>query len=144
MRSEPPIISDYLHISFRPDLALLVVRWLRAVSFAEVQEGYGIAREMGYSCEAARWLVDMRRRTDQDAASSGWVGTTLLPAVAAEAAPAMFHVAYLLSSERADILKQNPAIRATTDTAQVHPAYHLRLFLDENTALNWLLTQDVA
>lgn len=130
--------ADYIHLSYRPDVTLLVVRWLRAVSFAEMQEGYQIAREMAYSCGATRWLVDMGRRTDQDAASSGWVGTSLLPAVAAEVASAKFQVAYLLSPERANILAQNPAIRATTETAQLHTAYQLKLFLDEDAAVDWL------
>ncbi|SET72957.1 hypothetical protein [Hymenobacter actinosclerus] len=134
-----PATSDYLNLSYRPDLATLVVRWLRAVSFAEVQEGFRAAREMSYSFGAARWLVDVRRRTELDAASSGWVATTLLPSVAAEAAPAVLHIAYLLSPARADMLEQDGGMRATTATARAHPSYQLQLFLDEGEAVNWLM-----
>ncbi|SDY07973.1 hypothetical protein [Hymenobacter psychrophilus] len=138
MLSAPPLISDYLSLSYRPDLATLVVRWLRAVSFAEIQEGFRTAREMSYSRGAARWLVDVRRRTELDAASSGWVATTLLPAVAAETAPATLHVAYLLSPARADVLEHDRGMQAATATAQAHSAYALRLFLDEGAAVEWL------
>lgn len=140
MLSAPPPTADYLDLSYRPDLATLVVRWLRAVSFPEVQEGFRAAREMSYSRGAARWLVDVRRRTDRDAASSGWVATTLLPAVAAESAPATLHVAYLLSPSRADMLVQDRGLQAATATATAHSAYQLQLFLDEDAALSWLLS----
>lgn len=140
MLSAPSLTADYLHLSYRPDLATLVVRWLRAVSFAEVQEGFRTAREMSYSYGAARWLVDVRRRTELDAASSGWVATTLLPAVAAETAPATLHVAYLLSPARADLLEQDRGMQAATATAKAHSAYMLRLFLDEGAAVGWLMS----
>ncbi|RFP65167.1 hypothetical protein D0N36_09875 [Hymenobacter lapidiphilus] len=140
MLSDTALTTDYLHLSYCPKMATLVVRWLRAVSFAEVQEGLRAAREMSYSYGAARWLVDVRRRTELDAATSGWVATTLLPAVAAESAPAMLHIAYLLSPTRADMLEHSPGMRAVTATAQAHPAYQLQLFLDEAVAVAWLMS----
>lgn len=139
MLSVDSLTSDYLHLAHRPDLATLVVRWLRAVSFAELQEGLRAAREMSYKHGTARWLVDARRRTELDAASSGWVATTLLPAVATESAPAVLHVAYLLSPARTDVLQQDPGMRTITSTAQSHPAYQLQLFLDEGEAVSWLM-----
>ncbi|NVO30486.1 STAS/SEC14 domain-containing protein [Hymenobacter lapidiphilus] len=130
--------DDYLHLSYDPDLALLAVRWQRDVSFAEVQEGMRAAREMSYSHGASRWLIDVRCRAQLDAAVSGWVVTTLLPAVANELAPAMLCVAYLFAPDHIAVLQQNPAMRAATVTAQTHPAYKLQLFQDEKEAISWM------
>lgn len=36
-------IDDFLTLAYRTDLATLTVRWLRTVSFAELQAGFGKA-----------------------------------------------------------------------------------------------------
>ena len=134
-----PGIDDYLHLSYRSDAATLVMRWLRTVSFAEVQEGFRAARELSYSHGAARWLIDVRCRTELDPPTSGWVITTLLPAVAAESAPARLCVAYVLAPSQTHMLEQHSDMRATTATARTHPSYQLQLFQDEHEAVSWLL-----
>ncbi|MBT2556598.1 hypothetical protein J7E24_02280 [Hymenobacter sp. ISL-91] len=138
MLSSIPGTDDYLHLTYDSGSAMLVVRWRRNVSFAEIQEGMRAAREMSYSHEAARWLIDTRHRSQLDAAISGWVATTLLPAVAAELAPATLRVAYLFAPEHMVVLQQSPAMRAATVTAQTHPAYTLQLLQDEAEAISWM------
>lgn len=133
-----PSTDDYLHLAYDPGLAMLIVRWKRDISFAEVQEGMRAAREMSYSHGAARWLIDVRRRSQLDAVISGWVVTTLLPAVADEVAPAALRVAYLFAPDHATVLQQNPAMRAATATAQTHPAYRLQHFQNEKEAISWM------
>ncbi|NVO85684.1 hypothetical protein [Hymenobacter terrestris] len=138
MLSSIPGTDDYLRLSYDLDLAVLMVRWQRDVSFAEIQEGLRAAREMSYSYGAARWLIDVRLRTELDAAISGWMVTTLLPAVANELTPAALYVAYLFAPGHATVLEQNPAMRAATVTAHTHPAYRLQVFQDENEAISWI------
>lgn len=141
MHTDSLFVTDYLHLSYRPDLAMLVVRWLRAASFGEVQQGFLAAREMSYRHEAARWLIDVRRRGDLNAGSSSWVATTLLPAVAAETLTGPLCIAYLLSPERASMLQQDQGMRAATTVAQTSSVYQLQLFMEEGEATGWLLNQ---
>lgn len=135
-------MADYLHLSYRPDLHLLTVRWLRAVTFAELQQGFRAAAAEGAAHRAALWLVDVRRRTELDAASSTWVALHLLPEVAAQLAPATLRVAYLLSPMRAQELRRDAGLRDAT-AASVAPErpYQLATFIDEGPAVRWLLQQ---
>ena len=138
MLAAPTLTTEYLDLSYSADAGMLVVRWLRAVSFAEIQEGFRAAREMSYSHETARWLVDVRHRNDLDAAASGWVATTLLPAVAAESAPARLRVAYLLLPSRVELLHSDCGLRAAMAMAEEHPTYTLQVFVNEGEAFSWL------
>jgi hypothetical protein len=134
------VLTDFLDLSYRPDLHVLTVRWLRAVNFEELRAGFEAARQRGATEQAACWLVDVRRRTELEAASSAWVADTLLPAVAADVAPARLQVAYLLSPARADVLRSDQNMRAVATGAQASTRpYQLRTFLDEGPAVQWLL-----
>ncbi|WP_133257065.1 hypothetical protein [Hymenobacter edaphi] len=133
---------DFLDLSYRPDLQTLAVRWLRAVTFAELQQGFRAALAMGLARQATRWLVDVRRRTELDAVPSRWVAEHLLPESAAALAPATLYVAYLLSPMRAHELRRDAGLRDATAVAQA-PAqlYRLDTFIDEGPAVQWLLRQ---
>ena len=143
MLAAPAIATaDFLALAYRPDLATLTVRWLRAVSFAELQAGFQEALRLAQAHRAHRWLVDVRRRTELDAASSTWVAQQLLPQAASEVAPAQLSVAYLLSPTRAQELHRDVGLREAVAAAQA-PAqpYQLVTFLDEGPAVEWLLQQ---
>lgn len=133
---------DFLDLAYRPDLRVLTVRWLRAVSFAELQIGFRAALAANATHGASHWLVDVRRRTELEADSSAWVAHELLPVVAATLAPATLYVAYLLSPLRTDQLDRDAGLRAASESAQsaVQP-YRLVTFIDEGAALQWLLAQ---
>lgn len=134
--------ADFLDISYRADLRVLAVRWLRAVTFEELQRGFRAAVAEGEAHQAARWLVDVRRRTELDAASSSWVALHLLPEVAAQLAPTPFRVAYLLSPMRAQELRRDAGLRDASTAAQApERPYQLLTFIDEGPAVRWLLAQ---
>jgi len=135
-----PAAFDFLDLSYRPDLGVLNIRWLRSVSFGEMQQGFQAALREGQQ-QATRWLVDVRRRTELEADSSQWVARQLLPQAAAQVAPAVLRVAYLLSPARAELLRSNEALREATTAAQAPTQpYRLQTFLDEGPAVQWLQT----
>lgn len=138
----PAPTADFLDLSYRPDLRILAVRWLRAVTLEELQRGFRAALAEATARQAGRWLVDVRRRTELDAASSGWVALHLLPEAAAALAPAPLVVAYLLSPMRAQELRRDAGLRDAT-AASVAPErpYQLATFIDEGPAVQWLLDQ---
>jgi hypothetical protein len=140
----PDAISEFdlapLALSYRPDLGVLNLRWLRDVSFEELQTGFRAAAALSQTHHATRWLVDVRRRTLLDAFQSEWVAQQQLPEVAATLAPAALSVAYLLSPARFENLRLQPALdmEASRPPAQGHP-YQLRTFVEEGQAMQWLL-----
>ncbi|RTQ45278.1 hypothetical protein EJV47_25710 [Hymenobacter gummosus] len=140
--SAAPPDFDYLALAYRADLRLLTVRWLRAVTPREVETGFRAALALGTAHRATRWLVDVRRRTELDAASSTWVAQHLLPEAAANLAPAPLRVAYLLSPMRAQELRRDAGLRQAAATAQApEQPYRLATFIDEGPAVQWLLEQ---
>jgi hypothetical protein len=134
--------ADFLTLAYRPDARVLTARWLRAVSLAELQQGFTRIRELSQEQQAGHWLVDVRRRTELDAASSGWVASVLLPAAAVDLGPTPLSVAYLLSPARNEQLHTDDALKATVQQAQSYiQPYTLRTFLDEGQAMQWLSEQ---
>ena len=73
-----PAEADFLELRYRPDVQLLVARWRRPVSTAELRQGYyamlRLAREMNCAC----WKVDLRSRNAPDEADRRWVNTEFL------------------------------------------------------------------
>jgi hypothetical protein len=125
-------------LSYRPDLRVLTVRWLRDVSFEELQTGSALA----HTHQACRWLVDVRRRTLLDAFQSEWVAQQLLPTVAAQLAPEPLCVAYLLAPGRVENIRLLPDLAQTVARAQDRSqTYGLRTFSEEGRAMQWLLAQ---
>ena len=70
--------ADFLELRYRPDLQLLVARWRRPVSAAELRQGYyamlRLAREVNCVC----WQVDLRSRNAPDSADRHWLTAEFL------------------------------------------------------------------
>lgn len=71
--------EDFLEIIHRPDLDMLVARWLRAIELPELQRGYELllAEAIGRRCR--RWLLDVRRRLNTYQVGAQWMVSSLLP-----------------------------------------------------------------
>ncbi|UOQ77160.1 hypothetical protein MUN84_22385 [Hymenobacter sp. 5516J-16] len=130
--------SPALSILFRPDLHVLIVRWLREISQHELQQGYqealATARHHGARC----WLVDSRRRALSDEQMADWLATSFLPTLSQDLGSVVY-VACLVSATWQDT--GGPAAPLVV-LAQRQPlpaqGYHLQLFGDEGTAMQWL------
>ncbi|AIZ63913.1 hypothetical protein PK28_09860 [Hymenobacter sp. DG25B] len=129
--------SDYLTIDYRPDLHLLTLRWLRDVTFSELQAGFQAAHAAARTAGATRWLIDVRRRLEMDAVPSTWVANQLLPVVAAEL-PGTLQVAYLLAPARHEAIQTVPNLKNAVLQAQApSQPYRLQVFIDEGEAVRW-------
>lgn len=134
----PGFNSDYLTIAFRPDLQLLALRWLRDVTFNELQAGFQAAREAARAVGATRWLIDVRRRLELDAVPSTWVANQLLPMVAAEL-PGTLQIAYLIAPARQEAINTVPDLKNAVLQAQATAQpYRLQVFIDEGVAVRWV------
>jgi hypothetical protein len=88
--------GDFLELRYRADLQLLVARWRRPVSAAELRQGYyailRLAREVNCTC----WQVDLRSRNAPDEADRKWVSAEFLTR-AAERLDSPVCLGYLLT-----------------------------------------------
>jgi len=76
--------TDFLALRYRADLHLLVGRWQRPVSAAEVRQGYQAI--LGAACQAncPYWQLDLRGRNAPDAATRQWITGEFLPHLAGQ------------------------------------------------------------
>jgi hypothetical protein len=74
--------ADFLELRYRPDMQVLVARWRRPVSAAELRQGYyailRLAREVNCAC----WQVDLRSRNAPDEADRRWLSADFLTSAA--------------------------------------------------------------
>jgi hypothetical protein len=79
MSDAAPSAPYYIALDYRDDLHLLVVRWLRDVSLAELQAGFAAAEALARQHHASWWVVDVRRRATLVPADPAWVADVFLP-----------------------------------------------------------------
>lgn len=122
-----PPEADFLELRYRPDVQLLVARWRRAVSRAELRQGYyamlRLAREVGCAC----WKVDLRSRNAPDEADRHWL-TAEFFAQAAQRLDGPVCLGYLLS----------PSLLAQLGTPTAGPN-RVAFFSEEGPLTAWLM-----
>ncbi|MDO7888260.1 hypothetical protein [Hymenobacter cheonanensis] len=123
--------TDYLDVNFRADLGLLLGRWLRAVSEAELLAGYDNLRRATLHCGATSWFIDSRRRTSHSHYSPEWVTTTFLPRLQRELGRPLF-VSFLMLPDYLSSRVDAPGSCPSTSPVQ------FACFLDEGAAHAWL------
>ncbi len=132
---------DTITLDYRPDLDVLVIRWLRDVpEAADVQALYAAVLSAARAhAPASRWLLDVRRRPYPDPEVARWFAQEWLPAASAQLAPRRLHLAYLLSPLRYEAIFDNPALElANARIMALDQPYLVQTFLDEGAALEWL------
>ena len=128
-------VSDYLHIVHRPDLSMLVARWLRPVSAAETREGYLQILEAARQSHCPYWLLDGRRRLPADAETTRWGFEEYFPHLRAQVGQVVF-LSQLISPAYQQVTHTIAAFQQNEHNPS--PAYRMRLFNDEAQAVAWL------
>ncbi|WP_169515034.1 hypothetical protein [Hymenobacter norwichensis] len=137
----PPLIThtDYLTLNYRPDLQLLVLRWLRDASLSEMQIGHQEALHLARQHAATQWFIDVRRRLLVEHTHTSWVINEFLPQ-AATLLQAPLRVAYLMSPHRQRTIDSQPELQAIFARAHVPTLpYRMESFMNEAEAIEWLL-----
>jgi len=135
-------VLEYLNLTYRPDLRMVVLRWLRDASLPELRAGHQAALELALLQQATHWFVDVRRRLAVNNAHSRWVADEFLPE-AASLLPATLRVVYLTSPNRQSVIASQPDVYATISRSQnMSQPYCLRSFLDEASAMAWLFEKE--
>ena len=76
--------TDFLVLRYRADLHLLVGRWQRPVSAAEVRQGYQAMLRAACQTKCPYWQLDLRGRNAPDAATRLWLTAEFLPHLAGQ------------------------------------------------------------
>lgn len=133
----PASTPDFLALSYRPDLHLLVSRWQRPVSDAELQAGYRATLALAQAVGCPYWQLDLRGGNAPEPATRQWLTEKFLPGLASQlAAPAC--LGYLLSPQ---LLRQlAPIATAPGSATPGSSAALLRVafFAEEGSLTAWL------
>jgi hypothetical protein len=76
--------ADFLELQYRPDLHLLVGRWQRPVSAAELRHGYQATLHAAQEVGCPFWQLDIRGRQAPDAPNTQWLLEEFVPQLAAQ------------------------------------------------------------
>lgn len=125
------MVAPGLTLAHRPDLGLVIARWQREVSSAELQSGYLAIRAVADEARCGQWLLDLRRREDMiEPAINAWFSHEFLTSLRGRyAAPA--RLAFLISPLRA---QQTVTAAVPTDEADCQ----VTICTDEAEAYRWL------
>lgn len=131
----PILVQDFLEISYRTDLDLLVGRWLRPIELPELQLGYQLLLDAAQAGNCRRWLLDVRRRLNTHQVGAQWMVTTLLPQLEGRLG-GRTRLAYLM----APVYLRNEAADAAFPPAAyfVDKPFIGERFIEEKAALAWL------
>lgn len=124
--------DDYgLTLSHRPDLPAVLARWQRDISPAELRHGYLAILAAADACGCWRWLLDLRRRNEQnDSDIATWMSQDFFPRLIGRFAQPV-RVAFLVSPMRA--LNEPPPMRPAQPNT-----HEFATFTDEAAAYTWL------
>lgn len=125
---------DYLHLSYRPDLQLLFLRWTRPATSEEHRAGYHAGLALARQEQAGRWLIDLRSRGLADPTDLQWVLQEFRADFQAALPTVTRRVAYLTTPYHADILRPRLA-EFDRDPAN---STQLQVFTEELPAQQWL------
>jgi hypothetical protein len=70
--------ADFLELRYRADVRLVVARWRRPVSAAELRQGYRATLRLARAVGCPFWQVDMRSRNAPEEADRQWLTTEFL------------------------------------------------------------------
>ena len=127
-------VTDYVLISFRPDLQLLIMRWTRAATPAEHRAGYEAALRLARVEQAGCWLIDLRSRGLADPTDLLWVLHDFRAELQAALFATMRRIAYFTTPYHADTL----AARLRELNTDASDSLEIRVFVDEAPAYAWL------
>jgi hypothetical protein len=133
MASTP--VASFLQIAYRPELQVLVGRWLRQTTPDEMHEGYQALLAEATAHQCGQWLIDARRRDNANQAGTQWMMETFFPQVQRQMHYKVF-VAYLFAPTHLKELEADPTVPALT-YFQGRP-YQVERFTEELAAMQWL------
>jgi hypothetical protein len=128
--------DEYLSLTHRPDLGVLVARWLRQPLPEELHQGYWQMLDVALAQQCRYWLVDARRRANANQQNTRWMMETFFPVVGAKLGHSVYLAFLFAPSHLAEIEADSsvPPLTYFDDRP-----YHVQRFTDEHHAMEWLV-----
>ncbi|MCC2545654.1 hypothetical protein LJY25_04295 [Hymenobacter sp. BT175] len=125
-------------LSYRPDLHVLFLRWTRPATSEEHRSGYRTALALAQAHGAGHWLVDLRSRGLASAEDFGWVLREFREQLSRELPAASRRLAYLVAPYHFELISERSRALEATLPETARPGAHVRIFMEEHLALEWL------
>jgi hypothetical protein len=126
---------DYLQYQYRPDLGVLVGRWLRQPTEKELQEGYHRLLAVAEAHNARLWLVDTRRRDHANQQGTPWMVEHFFPLLPQRLnGPA--YLAFLFMPTHLYEIEHDASVPSLTYFDGL--SYQVQRFTEEYAAMQWL------
>jgi hypothetical protein len=131
----PIAAPDFLQVTYRPDLEILLVRWMRQVSLEEMKQGYLYLLDVAVEHKCRQWLLDARRRFNTDRDGARWMIDSFLPSLHARLGGRTY-LAYLL----VPVIMRDVEADAAFPPASFFEGKPFigERFIDERAAVEWL------
>ena len=130
---------DTYTLTYRPDLHVVILRWLQPDTLAESQRSYEAALALAREHGCGNWLLDSRRCGPLDLFETAWLTRDFFPTVVARLNPRPLRLAVFSSLQRWEQMRHDasvaPAVQAAIAATQ---PYEVGLFMMEADAVAWL------
>jgi hypothetical protein len=130
-----PSPSPLVDLSYRPDLHILVVRWLGPTTDEDTRQVYRHLEEVDVN-QCRFWLLDARRRPSSGPAVTRWMFDEFAPLVSAHFG-GLLYFSYLISP--AHLAAAEDFQRQVAATPNPALPYRLHYASEESAATQWLL-----
>ncbi|OON67431.1 hypothetical protein [Hymenobacter sp. CRA2] len=129
-----PSPSPLVELSYRPDLHILVVRWLSVTTDDEIRRLY---RHLEHVNEprCRYWLLDARRRPSSSPVTTRWVFDEFAPEMARQLNGRLYF-SYLISPLH---LLDAESFRRMQEAADAELPYQIHYASQEGEATEWLI-----
>jgi hypothetical protein len=130
--STPFSAPDSVELLYRPELQILMARWLRPVAAPELVHGYEATLLKAKQHRARYWLLDVRGRGPASEDDTEWVLTEFFPRLHQQLGGRVY-VCFLLAASQLSAAEQEDGAPLVSNEQ-----YHVRLFTAETPAMAWL------
>jgi len=144
----PPYVSTHAMstststclITHRPDLGVLVARWLDNAPLTQLQADFTALLAEAEQHGTPRWLLDVRRRDQLSPELGHWTTSTFYPLAATKLFPQQLRISVLCSPARMAVYETSTEQKEYLSYGLSNErTYRMRLFGEEGAAMQWLL-----
>ncbi|GAA4372505.1 hypothetical protein [Hymenobacter koreensis] len=127
--------SALVELAYRPELHIVVVRWLGVTSEEEIRRVYASLEQAAVQ-QCRFWLLDARRRPSSSSLTTQWMLGEFAPKMARQLGGPLYF-SYLISPVHLNAAEE---FRKTQEAATgPHAPYQLHYAIQEGEATDWLL-----
>ena len=135
MPAARPFLPESFTLEYRADQCLLIGRWLRPATLAEIITHYEARLSSALAHNCRHWLLDVRRRSVGNTPAAEWFGQEFTPRLAAAFARPVYLAYFAMIAHNQ--ATANPSLNANIQQGTILET-HYPYFNREGDCLTWL------